>query len=195
MPKKNLKPSPHLYPTPVVLISSQGKAEKPNIATISWAGVLCSDPPTIGISVRPNRYSHQLIKESMEFVLNIPSKKWLKETDYSGSISGKDTDKFLTVGFTAGESNKVKAPIINECPLNLECKVKQILYLGSHDLFIAEIVAVHADEDILDGDKIVIDALSPIAYCPNVHEYRELGVKIGTYGFSKSKHTDKNKRD
>ena len=185
MPKKSLKPSPYLYPAPVMLISSQGKDGKPNIATISWGGVLCSDPPLVGISIRPTRHTHRLIKESMEFVLNIPSQKWLKETDYCGSVSGKDTDKFLTVGFTTGEAERVKAPVINECPLNLECTVKQIHYLGSHDLFIAEVVAVHADEEILDNDRISIDKLAPVAYCPNVHEYRVLGEKVGTYGFSK----------
>ncbi len=185
MAKKSLKPSPYLYPAPVLLISSRGKTGKPNIATISWAGILCSDPPLIGVSIRPARHTHRLIKETKEFVLNIPSQKWLKETDYCGSVSGKDTDKFLTVGFTAGECDKVKAPLVSECPLNLECMVKQILYLGTHDLFISEIVAVHADEEILDGDKINIDNLSPIAYCPNVNEYRTLGATIGTYGFSR----------
>ncbi len=185
MAKKSLKPSPYLYPAPVLLISSQGKTGKPNIATISWAGILCSEPPLIGVSIRPARHTHRLVKETKEFVLNIPSQKWLKETDYCGSVSGKDADKFLTVGFTTAESDKVKAPLINECPLNLECVVKQILYLGTHDLFISEVVAVHADEDVLDGDRINIDNLSPIAYCPNVNEYRALGATIGTYGFSK----------
>jgi flavin reductase (DIM6/NTAB) family NADH-FMN oxidoreductase RutF len=185
MAKKSLRPSPYLYPAPVLLISSQGTTGKPNIATISWAGILCSEPPLIGVSMRPTRHSHRLIKETKEFVLNIPSQKWLKETDYCGSVSGKDTDKFLTVGFTPGVSDKVKAPLINECPLNLECVVKQILYLGTHDLFISEVVAVHADEEILDGEKINIDGLSPVAYCPNVNEYRALGAVIGTYGFSK----------
>ena len=185
MPKKRLKPSTYLYPAPLMLISSQGAEGKPNIATISWGGVLCSDPPLVGISIRPTRHTHKLVKESMEFVLNLPSQKWLKETDYCGSVSGKDSDKFLTVGFTATNPDSVKAPLIKECPLNLECKVKQILYLGSHDLFIAEVVAVHADEDILDGDKIIIDKLAPVLYCPKVHEYRAMGEKIGTYGFSK----------
>lgn len=185
MPKKSLKPSTYLYPVPVMLISAQGRSGKPNIATISWGGVLCSDPPLVGISIRPTRHTHELVKESMEFVLNLPSQRWLKETDYCGSVSGKDIDKFLTVGFTTTDSDTVKVPMINECPLNLECKVKQILYLGTHDLFIAEVVAVHADDDILDGDKIIIDKLAPVSFYPNVHEYRATGEKIGTYGFSK----------
>jgi len=185
MPKKRLKPSTYLYPTPVMLISVQGAEGKPNIATISWGGVLCSDPPLVGISIRPSRHTHKLVKESMEFVLNLPSQKWLKETDYCGSVSGKDTDKFLTVGFTTTDPDTVKAPLIKECPLNLECRVKQILYLGTHDLFIAEVVAVHADDDILDGENIIIDKLAPISYCPKVHEYRAMGEKIGTYGFSR----------
>ena len=113
MAKKSLKPSTHLYPSPVLLISSRGKTGKPDIATISWAGILCSEPPLVGISIRPTRHTHRLIKETMEFVLNIPSQKWLKETDYCGSVSGRDTDKFLTVGFTAGEAGKGKAPLLN----------------------------------------------------------------------------------
>ncbi|MEK6693031.1 MAG: flavin reductase family protein [Nitrospirota bacterium] len=185
MPKKSIKPSTYIYPSPVMLISSQGKDGKPNIATISWGGVLCSDPPIVGISVRPTRHSNRLIKEAMEFVLNIPSEKRLKETDYCGSVSGRDIDKFSEAGFTAGNTERVKAPLIKECPINLECKVKQILNLGSHDLFIAEVVAAHVDEEILEGDRISMDRLSPISYCPVVQEYRSMGEMIGSYGFSK----------
>ncbi len=184
MPKKSLKPSPYLYPAPVLLISSREESGKPHVATICWAGVLCSEPPLVGVSVRPSRRSNKLIRRGMEFVINIPSRKWLKETDYCGFASVIDTDKFSTVGFTAVEAEKVDAPLIKECALNLECVVKQILSLGSHDLFIAEVVAAHADEDILDGEEISMEKLSPFAYCPIVHEYRAIGDKIGTYGFS-----------
>lgn len=184
MPKKSLKPSTYLYPAPVLLISSREEAGKPYVATICWAGVLCSEPPLVGISVRPSRRSNELIKNSMEFVINIPSRKWLKETDYCGFASELDTDKFSTVGFAADEAQMVKAPLIKECPLNLECVVKQILPLGSHDLFIAEVVAAHADEDVLEGDEISMERLSLFAYCPIAHEYRAIGDKIGTYGFS-----------
>ena len=184
MPKKSLKPSTYLYPTPVLPISSREESGKPHVATICWAGVLCSEPPLVGVSVRPSRRSNKLVKDSMEFVINIPSRTWLKETDYCGFASVTDTDKFSTIGFTAVEAEKVKAPLIKECPINLECVVKQILPLGSHDLFIAEVVAAHADEDILDGDEINMEKLSLFAYCPIVHEYRAIGDKIGTYGFS-----------
>lgn len=184
MPKKSLKPSTYLYPAPVLLISSRDEFGKPYVATICWAGVLCSEPPMVGISVRPSRRSNKLIKDGMEFVINTPSRKWLKETDYCGFASIVDTDKFSTVGFTAAEAEEVKAPLIEECPLNLECVVKQILPLGSHDLFIAEIVAAHADEDILEGDEISMEKLAPFAYCSIVHEYRAVGDKLGTYGFS-----------
>lgn len=182
MSKKSLKPSTYLYPAPVLLISSKEESGKPYVATICWAGVLCSEPPLVGISMRPSRHIHRLIKKAMEFVINIPSRKWLKEIDYCGYASVEDTDKFSTVGFTAADAEKVNAPLINECPLNLECVVKQVLRLGSHDLFIAEVVAAHADEDILDGNEISIEKLSPFAYCPIVHEYRAIGDKIGTYG-------------
>ncbi|HWR71940.1 MAG TPA: flavin reductase family protein [Nitrospirota bacterium] len=184
MPKKSLRPSPYLYPAPVLLISSREESGKPYVATICWAGVVCSEPPLVGMSVRPKRRSNKLIKNDMEFVINIPSRKWLKETDYCGFASEMDADKFSTVGFTAVEAEKVKAPLIKECPLNLECVVKQILSLGSHDLFIAEIVAVHADEDIFVGDEISMEKLSPFAYCPILHEYRAIGDRIGTYGFN-----------
>ena len=184
MPKKSLKPSTYLYPAPVLLISSRETSGKPHVATICWAGVLCSEPPLVGISIRPKRRSNKLIKDGMEFVINVPSRKWLKETDYCGFATEDDIDKFSTIGFTAGEAEKVSAPLIHECPLNLECVVKQIVPLGSHDLFIAEVVAVHADEDILDGDELSMEKLSLFAYCPIVHEYRAIGDKLGTYGFS-----------
>lgn len=184
MPKKSLKPSTYLYPAPVLLISTREESGKPHVATICWAGVLCSEPPLVGISIRTSRHNHKLVKESMDFVINIPSRKLLREIDYCGYASLEDTDKFSTIGFTAAESEKVKAPLIHECPINLECVVKQILCLGSHDLFIAEVVAAHADEDILDGDEISIEKLSLFTYCPIVHEYRAIGDKIGTYGFS-----------
>ncbi len=185
MPKKKIKPSTYIYPAPAMLISSQGKDGKPNIATISWGGVFCSDPPVVGISVRPKRHTNTLIKETMEFVLNIPSKNQLKETDYCGSVSGRDVDKFSETGFTAGKSEMVNTPFIKECPINLECKVRQILNLGSHDLFIAEVVAAHVDEEILEGERINMDKLSPFSYCPVVQEYRAMGEMIGSYGFSK----------
>ena len=184
MPKKRLKPSTYFYPAPVLLISSREENGKPYVATICWAGVLCSEPPLVGVSVRPSRRTNKLIRDSMEFVINIPSHGLLKETDYCGFASVTDTDKFSTVGFTALEADKVNAPLIKECRLNLECVVKQILELGSHDLFIAEVVAAHADQDILEGDDISVGKLKPFAYCPIVHEYRALGDKLGTYGFS-----------
>ena len=184
MPKKSLKPSTYLYPAPVLLISSRDESGKPHVATICWAGVLCSEPPLVGVSIRPSRRSNKLIRDGMEFVINTPSRKWLRETDYCGFASVTDIDKFSTVGFTALEAEKISAPLIKECPLNLECVVKQILSLGSHDLFIAEVVAVHADDDILDGNEISIEKLSLFAYMPMVHEYRVIGDKIGTYGFS-----------
>src|SRR6266498_4065059 len=164
MPKKSLKPAPYLYPAPVLLISSKEESGKPYAATICWAGVLCSEPPLVGVSVRPARRSNKLIKDRMEFVINIPSRKWLKETDYCGFASVTDLDKFSTVGFTSIKGEKINAPLIKECPINLECVVKQILPLGLHDLFIAEVVAAHADEDVLDGDEIYVDRLELFAY-------------------------------
>ncbi len=184
MPKKSIKPFPYLYPAPVLLISSREESGKPYVATICWAGVVCSEPPLVGVSIRPSRHSNTLIKDCKEFVINIPSLKWLKETDYCGFASQADADKFSTAGFTAEKAEKVDSPLIKECQLNLECVVKQILPLGSHDLFIAEVVAVHADEEILEDGEISVEKLSPFAYSPMVHEYRAVGEKLGTYGFS-----------
>ena len=136
------KPGTMLAPVPVVMVTCQGENTKPNIITIGWAGTICSEPPMVSISVRPSRYSYKLIKESKEFVINIPSKKLAKETDLCGVISGSKYDKFHETGLTTGKSNSIKTPIIQECPINLECKVKEEIELGSHNMFLAEITSV-----------------------------------------------------
>lgn len=184
MPKKMLKPFPYLYPAPVLLITSREGSGRPHVATFCWAGVLCSDPPLVGLSIRPSRRSNTLIRNSGEFVMNIPSRALLEQADQCGFASDPDADKFSRAGFTPARAEKVSAPLIQECPLNLECAVRQVLPLGSHDLFIAEIVAAHADEDILVRGDISVGKLSPFAYCPAVHEYRGIGEVMGTYGFS-----------
>ena len=138
----------------------------------------------VGVSVRPSRRSNELIRAGMGFVINLPSRDLLRETDYCGFALTADADKFSTVGFTAAPAGKVNAPLIRECPLNLECAVRQILPLGSHDLFLAEIVAVHVDEKVLQKDEIDMDKLSLFSYSPLIHEYRAVGEKLGTYGFS-----------
>jgi flavin reductase (DIM6/NTAB) family NADH-FMN oxidoreductase RutF len=188
MSKKNLAPNTLLYPVPVVLVSCVGNDSVPNIITIAWTGVICSDPPMVSISVRPSRFSHNLIQESQEFVVNLPTEKIIEETDFCGIVSGRKVDKFFQTKFTALPAQKVKAPLIKECPVNLECVVKNTITLGTHDMFLGEIVALHVDEDKLDAKgRVDVFALSPLAYCPTVSEYWSLGSQLGVYGFSKGK--------
>lgn len=184
MLKLEIPPSEALYPVPVVLVSCTDKNRaKSNIITIAWCGVVCSNPPLLSISIRPSRYSYRLIKESGDFVINIPSKDLIKKTDFCGVRSGADIDKFVSVPFTMALAKKVKAPLIEECPLNIECVLKNIIKLGSHDMFIGEVVQVHADTDILNTDgNINFEKAAPFVY--NHGEYWDLGKKIGHYGFS-----------
>lgn len=150
-----------------------------------------SEPPVVYISVRSTgRHSYQLIKDSGEYVINIPAVEQAKLVDYCGMVSGKDIDKFDATGFTAVPASKVKAPLIAECPVNLECKVKQVISLGSHDAFIAEVLAVHYNEEVLDDTgRPVLEKIKPYGYCFN--EYREIAGKLGNFGYSKVKKEDK----
>ena len=192
MSKKSLKPTTAVFPIPTVLVTCQDGRGRSSIITISFIGVVNSDPPMISIAVRPNRYSHPIIKESNEFVVNIPSEKMLKVTDFCGVASGRDVNKFDVGKLTPIPSEKVKVPSIAECPINLECVLKHILSLGSHDLFIGEIVALRADEGVLRSNQSSVDIqkILPFAYCPGgpgALEYWGLRECIGTYGFTKGK--------
>jgi flavin reductase (DIM6/NTAB) family NADH-FMN oxidoreductase RutF len=184
MRKLEASPGEALYPVPVVLVSVLDReAGRANIITIAWCGIVASNPPQISISIRPSRHSHKLITVEREFVVNIPSKDILKETDLCGTISGKDTDKFKLCGFTPVKSSKIFSPMIKECPVNIECKLKDVIKLGSHDMFIGEVVAVHKDETISCADgKIDYGKAKPFVF--NQGEYRDLGRKLGYYGFS-----------
>ena len=184
MPKKLHKPSAALYPAPVVLVSC-GSMERPNIITIAWAGVHCSsEAPMVSVSIRPSRYSHSLIAESREFVINIPTTAYLKEVDFCGVVSGRDADKFAACHFTAVPGARVRTPLIAECPVNLECTVTDIIPLTSHDLFLARVEAVHGEEDVMD-EKGRIDASKAVAITYVTHQYYALGAHIGQYGFTK----------
>jgi len=186
MAKELRGPSEALFPVPAVMVSCADKNGKANIITLAWVGIVCSDPPTIGIAIRPGRYSHGLIKETQEFVVNIPSTEHLAETDGCGLVSGRDTDKFKKFDLTKTASSKVRAPLIKECPVNIECKLKQVISLGVHDLFLGEVVAVHVDEEVLDG-KGNIDYGRARPFVFNQGEYWNLGKKVGSFGFSKKK--------
>jgi flavin reductase (DIM6/NTAB) family NADH-FMN oxidoreductase RutF len=176
--KREFKPSTALVPCPVVLLSVTG-AEKPNIITLSWAANVCSKPPTIAVGIRPNRYSHKMVQEAGDFVLNMPSAKQIEATVFSGTKSGREFDKFAECGFTAVKASKVTSPMIEECPINIECKTTQTVGLGSHDLFIAEVVAVHIDESVL-GEKGRLDPSKArfFTYLPLIGKYWALGNQL-----------------
>ena len=194
MSKQTWKPGNMLYPVPAVMVSCQRGEEKPNIITVAWAGTICSDPAMVSISIRKERYSHDIIKESGEFVINLTTKKLCRATDYCGVKSGKDTDKFKDMHLTPEKSVKINAPAIKESPVNIECKVKDIVELGSHDMFIAEILGVTVDDRYMDekGTFHLNDA-KLVSYSHGT--YFELGEKIGTFGYSVRKDSkNKSKR-
>lgn len=185
MAKVNWKGGALIAPVPPVMVSC-GDMENSNILTIGWTGIINTIPPKTYISVRKSRHSHSLIKESGEFVINLTPTNLVKQADYCGIYTGKKVDKFKKCNFTKGEAQNVSCPIINESPLSLECKVFQIIELGTHDMFMADIVGVDVDESIIDKNgKLRLDKANLTAYAHG--EYFELGKKIGTFGFSAAK--------
>ncbi len=186
MSKVIKNPSTVLFPVPTVLVTCQTEGAKPNIITIAWTGIINSVPPTVYVSVQPVRHSHGIIKGAGEYVINIPSADIAKQVDYCGITSGRDIDKFAETGLTPVTASQVKAPLIKECPVNIECKIKHTLNLGSHDAFIAEVVAVHYDENILDANgRPDMEKIKPYGYCQG--EYRTIAERIGTFGYSGKK--------
>ena len=177
-----------LFPTPVVLVTCVDEAGKPNIITLAWVGTINSEPPMIGISIRPERYSHACVKRSREFVVNLPTEEMVRKVDACGVLSGKEMDKFAFMGLKPIPAQKLKPPLIDECPVQMECKVKEIISLGSHDLFLGEIVALHVKEEVQkEKGRIDITKALPFVYCPGAREYWNLGKRIGHYGFTKGK--------
>ena len=186
--KQSWKPGNMLFPVPAVLVSCGGTKEwKPNLITIAWAGTVCTNPPMLSISVRPERYSYDIIKQTGEFTVNIPTVKQTKATDWCGVVSGRDHDKFEKTGLTPVPGLKVKCPAVLECPVNIECRVVQTLELGSHVMFLAEVVAVQASSELIDAKgKLCLEKAGLIAY---VHgAYFALGQYLGHFGFSVRKH-------
>lgn len=175
------KPGTYLYPIPAVLVTC-GPPDGPNIITLAWVGTVCSDPPMVGISIRPSRYSHGLVKQYGEFAVNLPTADLAMVIDYCGIVSGRKIDKFSAVSLTPAPAKAISTVIIAECPVNIECKVTQTLSLGTHDLFLAEIVNVQADEDILDAHgEIDLSKANPLVY--GSHHYWGLGQMLGRHGF------------
>lgn len=182
--KKN--PWTALFPCPVVLVTCLDNDGNPNIITLAWVGTVCSEPPIIAVGIRPTRYSHGLIKSNKEFVVNIPTTKILRESDYCGVSSGKNVEKFSETKLTKQKAENVKSPLIKECPVNIECKLKEVIPLGAHDLFLGEIVQVHVDNEIMD-EKGNIDFKKADPFVFNQGEYWSINKKLGNYGFSKKK--------
>ncbi|MFW2489742.1 flavin reductase family protein [Clostridium chromiireducens] len=194
MNKVDFKGSVILNPVPVVLITSKNKAGKTNVFTVGWTGTINTKPPMLYISIRPERLSYEYIKETMEFVVNMPSSDLVKKVDYCGVRSGKKNDKIAEMGFTLKESHNISTPYIDECPVNIECKVTNIVPLGTHDMFIAEVVGSHVNEDLFDDKgKIHFENANMMSYCHG--EYFPLAKKpIGSFGFSVMKKKTKKRR-
>ena len=186
MTKQIWKPSTLLNPVPVVLVTCADKNGNKNVFTVAWAGTINTKPPMLSISVRKSRHSYQMIKETGEFVVNLTNESLAFATDYCGVKSGKDIDKFKETNLTPLKAQNVSAPIIKECPVNLECKVEKIVELGSHDMFIANIVASHVDDNLVDEEgKLNLDKANLICYSHG--EYWSLSKSLGYFGYSVTK--------
>lgn len=187
MTKRIFKGSAILNPVPVVLITSKSENGDVNVFTVGWVGTACTKPPMITVAIRPERLSYELIKKSGEFVINLPTSSQVKKVDYCGVKSGRTNNKIKDCGFTLGKCENVSVPMIMECPVSLECSVKNITPLGTHDLFLAEVLAIHIDEKIIDSaGKIHMENADLIAYSHG--EYFPLPSKpIGKFGFSVKK--------
>ncbi len=193
MPKVNWKPGNMLYPLPAVMVTVGDKPENYNIITIAWTGTVCSDPPMLYISVRPGRYSYVTLKETGEFVINLTTKDLAFATDWCGVRSGRKYNKFEEMNLSAGKSVKVKAPTIEESPVNIECRVTDVKSLGTHDMFIAEVVNVQVDDKYINekNGAFELQKSGLIAYSHG--NYFEIGKKIGKFGFSVQKKKKKKK--
>lgn len=191
MNKVDFKGSVVLNPVPVVLITSRNKEGKDNVFTVGWTGTICTKPPMLSISIRPERLSYEYISETMEFIVNMPSSKMVKAVDYCGVKPGRKFNKIKDMGFTMKEGKNVNVPYIDECPVTIECKVKDIIKLGTHDMFIAEVVGSHINSDLIDEKgKIHFEKGDLISYCHG--EYFKLPQNsIGSFGFSVSKKVNK----
>jgi flavin reductase (DIM6/NTAB) family NADH-FMN oxidoreductase RutF len=177
------EPGTLLAPVPVVMVTCQSAAGRRNIVTVAWTGTVCSTPPMVGISLTPERFSHSMIQETGEFVINLPSTLQAKATDLCGVISGRDKDKFRLTGLTPVPAKEVRPPLIAECPVHLECKVRQSLSLGSHTLFLAEVVAVQIAERLITGKgRFAVERADLMAFAHG--QYFALGKVLGHFGFS-----------
>ncbi|NLK71527.1 MAG: flavin reductase family protein [Clostridiales bacterium] len=194
MEKTIWKPGTMLYPLPAIMVSCGSEKHEYNIITIAWTGTICSDPPMTYISVRKERHSHQIIKKNKAFVMNLTTEALAFATDFCGVKSGREVDKFSHLKLTPVPATKVPAPLIHEAPVNIECRVTQIIELGSHDMFMAEVVAVHADTSLIDEKgKFHLDNANLLCYSHG--EYYGLKRSLGKFGYSiMKKKTRRNNR-
>ncbi len=186
MAKINWKPGTMIYPLPAVMVTCGSTPETQNVLTIAWTGTICSDPPMCYISVRKSRHSHAVLMQEKEFVINLTTEELARATDWCGVRSGKDYDKFKEMGLTPGKASVVKVPIIEESPLCIECKVTEVKELGTHDMFIAEVVNVMADEAYFDEKGAFRLQDSKLLAYSHGHYYK-MGEELGHFGFSVKK--------
>jgi len=183
MGKQIWKAGNMVYPLPAVMVSCTRQGEKPNIITVAWTGTVCTNPPMVYISVRPERYSYDIIYETKEFVINLTTGKLAKATDFCGVRSGRDLDKFQEMHLTAQKAEHVQAPLIAESPVNIECRVTEVKELGSHHMFLAEVLAVHVEDYYMnEKGKFNLNKTGLLVYSHG--EYLELGKRIGNFGYS-----------
>lgn len=183
MGKSVWKPGTVLYPVPAVMVSCGDGINQSNIITIAWTGTVNSDPPMTYVSIRPERYSYEIIKQTGEFVINLTTEKLIKACDFCGVRSGRDIDKFEQMHLTKAKATIVKAPLIYESPVNIECKVTQMIPLGTHHMFLAEVVAVNVSDEYLDETgKFHFDQSKPVCYSHG--QYFSLGKNMGKFGYS-----------
>ncbi len=186
MGKVQWKPGNMVYPLPAVMVSCADEEGNSNIITVAWTGTVCTNPPMVYISVRPERHSYDMIRKTGEFVINLTTKDLAYATDFCGVRSGRDVDKFAEMKLTKEKASVVAAPMIGESPVNVECKVTEVKELGSHHMFLAEVVAVHVEEAYMnENQKFELGKAEPIAYSHG--EYYGLGELIGTFGYSVKK--------
>ena len=191
--KETWKPGNMLYPLPAVMVSVTDGQGNDNIITVAWTGTICTNPPMVYISVRPSRYSYEMLKKTREFVINLTTEELAFATDYCGVRSGRDVDKFKEAHLTKEPAQFVKAPMIKESPVSIECKVTEVKELGSHHMFLAEVLAVHAQQEYIDkNNKFQLNKAKPIVYSHG--EYLGTGKSLGTFGYSVKKRKKQEKR-
>lgn len=191
--KETWKPGNMLYPLPAVMVSVTDGQGNDNIITVAWTGTICTNPPMVYISVRPSRYSYEMLKKTGEFVINLTTEELAFATDYCGVRSGRDVDKFKEAHLTKEPAQFVKAPMIQESPVSIECRVTEVKELGSHHMFLAEVLAVHAQQEYIDkNNKFQLNKAKPIVYSHG--EYLGTGKSLGTFGYSVKKRKKQEKR-